>query len=174
MSFLSRLFGAQPDPREALVPLWHRVIEISRTREFYARHAVADTIDGRFDMVTTMLAVTMLRMEASPALARQCALITELFVEDMDGQLRESGVGDFVVGKHMGKLMSALGGRMGALRQAFAAEDVAAEVADVLARNTHWADEGGDPAGLAARIIGFRARLAALPDDEVLAGRIAA
>lgn len=173
MSLLSRLLGTQPDPREALVPLWHRVIELSRTRDFYAAHGVADTIDGRFDMVTTMLATTMLRMERSPQLARSCALVTELFVEDMDGQLRESGVGDFVVGKHMGKLMAALGGRLGALRQAFAAEGEG-ELAQVLERNTHWAEDGHDAAGLAARIAGYRDKLAALPDEDVLAGRIAA
>ena len=44
------------------------------------------------------------------------ALLTEWFVEEMDGQLREQGVGDVVVGKHVGRLMATLGGRIGALR----------------------------------------------------------
>lgn len=171
MSLLSRLLGTGPDPRSELVPLWHRVIELSRTPDFYAAHGVADTIDGRFDMVTTMLAVTMLRMEQTPALAARCALLTELFVEDMDGQLRESGVGDLVVGKHMGKLMAALGGRMGALRDAFAQNSVAA-VADVLERNHHWREDGGDPAGLAGRIVAYRDALAAASEEDIGAGRI--
>jgi cytochrome b pre-mRNA-processing protein 3 len=172
MSFLSRLLGTGSDPRSELVPLWHKVIELSRTPDFYGRHGVADTIDGRFDMVTTMLAITMLRMEQSPVLAARCALLTELFVEDMDGQLRESGVGDLVVGKHMGKLMAALGGRMGALRTAFATGGVE-PVAEALERNHHWREEGGDPAGLAARLLAYRAALAAAPDDAVAAGTIA-
>ncbi|MXO73471.1 ubiquinol-cytochrome C chaperone family protein [Alteraurantiacibacter buctensis] len=171
MSFLSRLLGTGPDPRSELVPLWHRVIELSRTPEFYARHGVADTVDGRFDMVTTMLAVTMLRMEQTPALAARCALLTELFVEDMDGQLRESGVGDLVVGKHMGKLMAALGGRMGALRDAFAAGGVE-PVAQALERNHHWREGGGDPAGLAAGVLAYRDALAAASEDEIGKGRI--
>jgi cytochrome b pre-mRNA-processing protein 3 len=172
LSFLSRLFGTTSDPRESLVPMWHRVIELSRTRAFYADHMVEDSVDGRFDMVTTMLAATMLRMEQSPALASQCALITELFVEDMDGQLRESGVGDVVVGKHMGKLMSALGGRIGALRDAFAAADNAALV-DVLRRNVHWHGDG-DASGLADSLRAYHAQLAALPDADLLAGKIPA
>ena len=171
MSFFSRLLGTGPDPRSELVPLWHRVIELSRTPDFYARHGVADSIDGRFDMVTTMLAVTMLRMEQTPALAARCALLTELFVEDMDGQLRESGVGDLVVGKHMGKLMAALGGRMGALREAFAAGGEQA-VTEVLERNHHWRDGGGDPAGLAGRILAYRDALAAASEEDIGAGRI--
>ena len=32
----------------------------------------------------------------------------------MDGQLREIGIGDIVVGKHVGKMMGMLGGRLGA------------------------------------------------------------
>ena len=172
MSLLSRLLGTQPDPREALVPLWHRVIELSRNRAFYARHGVADTIDGRFDMVTTMLAMTMLRMEQSPALASSCALITELFVEDMDGQLRESGVGDIVVGKHMGKLLSALGGRIGALRNAFASQEPTA-LAGVLERNVHWTSTP-DPQGMAENLRAFRAVLDGLSDEDLLAAKIPA
>jgi cytochrome b pre-mRNA-processing protein 3 len=175
LSFLSRLLGTGPDPRAELLPLWHRVIALSRTPAFFARHRVADSIDGRFDMVTTMLAITLLRMEQSPVLAARCALLTELFVEDMDGQLRESGVGDIVVGKHMGKLMSALGGRLGALRDAFAASEPAAVMAQALARNVHWQDGAeGDPAGLATKLVEFRQKLDATSDDDVLAGTIAA
>ena len=122
MSFLSRLFGTQADPRDALRPLWFRVVEISRLPEYYSRSGVADSLDGRFDMVVNVLAIATLRMEKSRSLASKSALLTELFVDDMDGQLRESGVGDIVVGKHMGKLMAALGGRIGALRTAFASD----------------------------------------------------
>ena len=34
----------------------------------------------------------------------------------MDGQLRQMGIGDIVVGKHIGRMMSMLGGRIGAYR----------------------------------------------------------
>ena len=51
-------------------------------------------------------------------------LLAELFVEDMDGQLREFGVNDVVVGKRIGKLMSVLGGRLGAYRSALNAGDL--------------------------------------------------
>lgn len=172
MSFLSRLFGTQADPRNELRPLWFRVIEISRLPEYYAKSGVADSVDGRFDMVVNVLATAILRMEKSRALKGKTALITELFVEDMDGQLRESGVGDMVVGKHMGKLMSALGGRIGALRTAFGSGDME-ELAQVLERNVHWREDGGDPASLAARLHALHQDLASRSDEDVLAGRIA-
>lgn len=172
MSFFSRLFGTQSDPSDALRPLWFRVVEISRLPEYYAKSGVADSIDGRFDMVVNVLAITLLRMEKSRSLARKSALLTELFVDDMDGQLRESGVGDIVVGKHMGKLMAALGGRIGALRTAFESNGTD-ELASVLERNVHWREDGGDPAGLAARLLALKEDLASRSDEDLLAGRIA-
>lgn len=171
MSFLSRLFGTQADPRDELQPLWFRVIELSRLPEYYAKSGVADTVDGRFDMVVNVLAITMLRMERSTGLNRKSALLTELFVEDMDGQLRESGIGDIVVGKHMGRLMSALGGRLGALRSAINEGDMA-KLEGALERNVHWGD-APDPRSLAVRLRALYDDLATRSDEDLLAGRIA-
>jgi len=172
MSFLARLLGTQRDPREEVRPLWHKVVAISRTPDFYARCGVADTIDGRFDMIVHVLSLTMLRMEQSGDLGLMTARLTELFVEDMDGQLRENGVGDVVVGKHIGRLMSALGGRMAALRkvlgQDFASRDAVA-MAEVLERNVHWSENADAPA-LAVSLLALADQLAACSDAEVLAG----
>jgi len=98
-------------------------------------------------------------------------LLTELFVDDMDGQLRQSGVGDLVVGKHIGKLVSSLGGRLGALREALGEADDAALVA-AIERNVSLADNG-NPAGIAALLRGFARALDAAAADDLLAARIA-
>jgi cytochrome b pre-mRNA-processing protein 3 len=102
MPILSRLFAGKRAPRQALRPLWHRVVEISREPEWYAACGVADSVAGRFDMITAVLALVLIRLERDGDCAAESALLAELFVEDMDGQLRESGVGDLVVGKHVG------------------------------------------------------------------------
>lgn len=168
MNLLARLFHSRPDPREALRPLWHRVVEVSREPEWYATCGVADTVAGRFDMITAVLSLTLLRLERDDDCAPQCALLTELFVEDMDGQLRESGVGDVVVGKHIGKLMASLGGRLGAYREAFAGKTA---LADTARRNVTFLD-GSGPDVLAARLQALRARLDGTAVEEILAGRI--
>lgn len=170
MSLLARLFSSQPDPREALRPLWHRVVELSREPALYRDDGVADTVAGRFDMIAALLALVMLRLERD-GLTAETALLTELFVADMDAQLRETGVGDIVVGKHVGKLVGVLGGRIGALREALAGEDQALLEA-ALERNVTMADRRGTE-GLARRLRAFADKLAAHPGDEVLAGRIA-
>ena len=101
MSFLSRLLGTAPDPRESVRPLWHRVIELARDSVYYTECSVADNVAGRFDMICIVLSAVMVRVEASEMRA-ESALLAELFVEDMDGQLREFGVNDVVVGKRIG------------------------------------------------------------------------
>ena len=168
MNLLARLFRSPPDPREALRPLWHRVVEISREPEWYGACGVADTVAGRFDMITAVLALALLRLEGDEDCRAQATLLTELFVEDMDGQLRESGVGDIVVGKHVGKLMASLGGRLGAYRAALAGESSCEEA---LQRNVTLV-EGRGPEALTERLRPLRTQLDAASNDEVLAGRI--
>ncbi|NBC37311.1 hypothetical protein GTZ99_12170 [Novosphingobium sp. FSY-8] len=174
-SLLNRLcravFGSGSDPVETVRPLWHRVVEIARETPWYATHGVADTLGGRFDAITMVLSAVLVRMEADDALKTPSVLLTELFVTDMDGQLRESGVGDMVVGKHMGRLMSTLGGRLGAYRDGLAACDDTALTAAVL-RNVSL-NEGADPAALALALRQLARDLDATGADALLAGSIA-
>ena len=170
MSFLSRLLGMQTDPRECLRPLWHRVVEISREEHWYSRAGAADTVAGRFDLIVAVLILVLLRMEKDPALGPPAALLTELFVEDMDRQLRESGVGDLMVGKHIGRLMGVLGGRLGAFRKGLAEEDDA-ELAMAVDRNITLLD-GTDPAKMAAALRELAGVIAATPQNDLLEGRI--
>ena len=169
-NIVSRLLRSGPDPRTALRPLWHRLIEIAREPEWYRDCGVADTLEGRFDMVTAATAFAMLRMEGDEKLARSTGLLAEWFVEDMDGQLRQSGVGDLVVGKKIGKLMSTLGGRIGAYRSAMAADEAA--LAEAVRRNVTLADETRAPA-LAERLTQLHGRFAATPAAGMLQGDIA-
>lgn len=170
MSVFSRLFKARPDDRADVRPLWHRIVELARAPHWYARDGVADTVAGRFDAITLVLALVLLRMEREPALIAASARLTELFVDDMDGQLRQSGVGDLVVGKHMGRLMSVLGGRLDALRAALPQGEAA--VAEVIARNMTLSDDA-DPVLAARAVMGLAARIDAANDNAVMAGDIA-
>lgn len=172
VSLLSRLFGKRPDDRAPVRPLWHRIVELSRDRAWYTECGVADTVPGRFDAITLVLVAALLRMERENDLIGPSALLTELFVEDMDGQLRQSGVGDLVVGKHIGRLMSVLGGRLEAYREALASGSDAT-LAEAIDRNVSLAD-GGDPALTAARFKALAARIDALSAEQLLAGEFAA
>jgi len=169
MSFISRLLGTAPDPREAIRPLWHRVVELAREPSFYTDCHVSDSVAGRFDLITAVLCVMMVRLEAGEMRA-ESALLAELFVEDMDGQLREFGVNDVVVGKRIGKLMSVLGGRLGAYRGALVDKDTERMVA-AITRNVTFSegsDESAGAQGVAAKLLDLSERLSARSDDELL------
>lgn len=168
MRLLSRLLRPARDPREALRPLWHRIVEIAREPQWYAHHGVADTLAGRFDMITAILAMVLLRMEKEDILLPHSARLTELFVDDMDGQMREAGVGDVVVGKHMGKLMSVLGGRLGAYREALAN---GAGMADAVARNVTLR-EGHAGDAVAAGLLALGQSLETIEAEALLDGTI--
>lgn len=172
MSLIDRLLGRSTDDRAPVRPLWHRAVEIAREKPWYAQYGVADTVPGRFDAVTLVLSLVMLRMEDEEQLKVLAARLTELFVEDMDGQLRQSGVGDLVVGKRMGKLVSTLGGRIGALRDVLSSPDPQAALVPVLERNVTLV-EHADTAGLANAVLALSRQLDATSAEDLLAGRIA-
>ena len=170
MTFLARLLRREPDPKDTLRPLWRQVVAIARDPAYYAQCGVADNVAGRFDMVCAVLAAVLLRMEREPAPAEPSVRLTELFVEDMDGQLREFGVGDVIVGKRVGKLVSAMGGRLGAYRAGLAGDD--ATLTEAVSRNVTFG-EGGSPECVARRLLALVARLETTPAEALLTGEIA-
>lgn len=134
MNLFKRLF-VREDDRASVRPLYAAIAAQARQPHWYVEGEVPDTVDGRFEMVTVILALVLIRLDAiGDAGAIPAALLAEVFVEDMDGQLRQLGMGDVVVGKHIGKMMSALGGRLGAYRAGLAGE---APMDEALVRNLY-------------------------------------
>jgi cytochrome b pre-mRNA-processing protein 3 len=161
------LFGQKND-RARLRPLYEAGVALARDPAWYREGGVPDTLEGRFAMVAAVTSLILLRLEAEgEAAKRESVLLTELFIDDMDSSLREIGIGDFVVGKHVGKLVSALGGRLGAFREA--------ERFDEPVRRNIFA---GEPPGeakvrfVAERLERLRDRLRAVTRDRLLAGEI--
>ena len=171
MSIVERLFrrrAPSPPPRA----LYAAIIVEARRPDWYREGAVPDTFDGRFDMVAAVMALVLLRLDGEGEAGREpAARLAELFVTDMDGQLRERGIGDLIVGKHIGKMMSALGGRLGAYREGLRP---GGDLEGALRRNVY---RGIDPADsaighAAARMRALAARLGALPLAALIAGEL--
>jgi cytochrome b pre-mRNA-processing protein 3 len=168
LAFLQHLFGANRE-RAALMPLYESIVAVGRDPSWY--HAgVPDTLDGRFDMIAALVALVLLRLETEGEAGRRpSVLLTEIFVADMDSSLREIGIGDYVVGKHIGRMMGALGGRLGAFR------DAEGEFGPPVSRNIfHEAPPSEEAvAAVAERLQEIAAGLARLSMDDILEGRIA-
>ncbi len=170
-SLATRLFR-RARPRDALAPLYAAAVEHGRDPQWYLRGGVADSQDGRFDMIVAVLSQVLLRLERDGEThASESALLAELFVDDMDGQLREIGIGDVVVGKHVGKMMGALGGRKEAYRNAFGEGGA---IREALIRNL-YRGEAPDEEALAYtadRLGAFARDLDAAPVEDLLAGKL--
>ena len=167
-SALRRAIGAL-HPTGPGGPLYAAIVAEARRPDWYLSGGVPDTIDGRFDMVALVLSLVLLRLEGEDAQA--CADLTERFIADMDGTLRQDGVGDQNVGKHIGRMVSALGGRLGAYRDA-RGDDAA--FGEALRRNL-WRGEPVPDAAVAWVITAARrlaGRLDATPHAALLAGQL--
>ena len=169
MSLLSSLF-ARKDARAGQRPLYDAVVAVAREPHWYLEGGVADTLDGRFDMVAAILSLVLLRLEALEA-KQESVRLTEIFIDDMDGQIRQIGFGDLVVGKQVGRMVGALGGRLAAYRAGLSGE---APLAEALVRNLY---RGEAPAAdeLAYTEAQLRALATALDGqslDALLAGRL--
>jgi cytochrome b pre-mRNA-processing protein 3 len=170
LSFLQKIFG-QARQRAPLAPLYRAIVAEGRDPAWY--HAgVTDTLDGRFDMIAAVMALALLRIEAAGEAGRtHSMLLTELFIEDMDGTLRQIGIGDHVVGKHVGKMMGALGGRLSAFR---AAREAGSGFAEAVRRNIFHESPPSQEAvdAVAARLEALAAAIDGLGIEALLAGRL--
>jgi cytochrome b pre-mRNA-processing protein 3 len=122
MGLFERLFG-RPQRADAQT-LYASVVARARLPHWYIEGGVADSRDGRFDMIAAILALVLIELENRQA-AQMSVALTERFIEDMDAQLREDGVGDVGLGKQVGTMVSMLGGRLSAYRDALANDDLA-------------------------------------------------
>jgi cytochrome b pre-mRNA-processing protein 3 len=166
MGLLADIFGKRRD-RADLIPLYNAVVAEARRPEWYVGARVPDTMDGRFDMVALVLALVLLRLEHEGDAGKlPSVLLTEVFIDDMDGTMREVGFGDLVVGKRVGGIMGMLGGRLGAYREG---DRKAAVIRNV------YRDAPPDDAAvneLVAMSAALEDRIAAVPVAELLKGSL--
>ncbi len=166
MAFLDRLFGR----KDEAAALYRAVVERARAEHWYVTGGVADTIDGRFDMIAAVLSIVLLRIEAEPGAESFGVALAERFVDDMDPQLREIGIGDIVVGKHVGKMMSMLGGRLGAYREGLATGSIDRALLRNLYRDAHPGEAA--LAHVGGRLVTLHEVLKRTPLDALQAGRL--
>lgn len=170
MSLLTSLF-ARKDDRAIAKPLYDAAIAKAREPHWYLDGGVADTIDGRFDMLAATLSLILLRLDALDAPVESVKL-TELFISDMDGQIRQIGFGDVVVGKQIGKMIGALGGRIAAYKAGLAGE---APLSEALVRNLYRGEAPADDelAYVEAQLRALAAQLETRSLADLLAARLA-
>lgn len=115
--------------------LCESLIARARVPEFFGPFGVADTIDGRFDLVTLHAWLVLTRLEAIGARDLSQAVTDGLFV-GFDEALRDLGVGDMGLGRRMKKMADAFYGRL----KAYGDAPTPDELTDAIVRNVYRGD----------------------------------
>lgn len=125
--------------------LYGAIVAQSRLPAFYAAFGVPDTVTGRFEMIVLHLFLVLSRLKSFGAGGERLSqALSEAFIADMDGSIREMGVGDLTVPKQMQATASAYFGRLKAYENAIGAAAVPGALEAALARNL-FADDDGPP-----------------------------
>jgi cytochrome b pre-mRNA-processing protein 3 len=109
LDFLFRRLTTEP-PRGA--SLFDAVTAIAREPHWYVEGKVPDTIDGRFAVLSTVMALVLVRLEQDGDDGDRVSVgVTERFIEVMESEHRELGLGDPTLGKKVRKLVGSLARR---------------------------------------------------------------
>ena len=113
------LFNRWRTPADDVQPLYAASVAEARRPAWYIDGGVADTLDGRFAVLASLVALAILRLEeGGEAAVRGSVALTERFIADMDAQMREVGFGDPSIGKQVRSLVGALAARVDRWRHA--------------------------------------------------------
>lgn len=139
-------FKKQPNPQTAKAEaLYSAIVAQARMPAFYARLGVPDTVDGRFDMILLHAFVVMQRLRDGDGMSRQLSqVLYDVMFKDMERSVREMGIGDLSVPRHIRRMMKAFNGRMDAYEKGLADP---ATMNDVLRRNVYGTVKDEIPAG---------------------------
>lgn len=169
----ARFFKRKETRSDPVDAIYAAMVNKARDPAFYLHYAVPDTVDGRFDMIVIHAMLIMRRLREVPAEVHTTGLrLFDLMFADMDQSLREMGVGDMSVGKHVKKMAKAFYGRATAYEVGMdgSAEDLAAAVRENLYR--HGAPSPEIVSGVADYLHRAAAHLARQPVADIAAGRV--
>jgi cytochrome b pre-mRNA-processing protein 3 len=152
-------FFRRSQSNPSIASLYGTIVAQARAAPFYRIFGVPDTVNGRFEMVVLHTVLVLRRLEKEPLPLRRIGQeLFDWFCRDMDGSLREMGVGDLAVPTKMRKIGEAFYGRQAAYGVALATHDPQPLVA-ALERNVFGAPS--ETSGLGAMRLATYVRAAA-------------
>ena len=102
----SVIFSSNKTELDLCKQIYYKCLLASRKPEFYTKFEVADTFDGRFDMLCLIISVYMHKLTREPEKTKEFSqILFDVMFKDIDLTLREMGAGDLGVGKRV-KIMS--------------------------------------------------------------------
>jgi cytochrome b pre-mRNA-processing protein 3 len=156
LSKLRGLLERKPDQGERL---YGSIVAAARRPEFYLRHGVPDTVDGRFDLIVVHMFLVLERLKGEAHADLRQAL-TDTFFKDMD-------TGDLSVGKKVRKMAEAFFGRIKAYGEAGNVD----ALSEAVARNVYAELDTTPAPALAQYMVLARQRLSAQDEADIISGQ---
>jgi cytochrome b pre-mRNA-processing protein 3 len=100
--------------RGTIEAIYGMIVTQAREPLFYRDLGVRDTVNGRFDLLVLHLWMVLRRLKSIEGSIGLSQALFDRFCDDMDGNLREMGVGDLTVPKRMQAFGEAFYGRAAA------------------------------------------------------------
>ncbi|MBB1094313.1 ubiquinol-cytochrome C chaperone [Rhodopseudomonas palustris] len=116
-------------PRGTIEAIYGMIVTQAREPAFYQHYGVADTVNGRFEMLVVHLWLVLRRIRAIKDASTFAQALFDYFCSDLDANLREIGVGDLTVPKRMQAFGEAFYGRSAAYDLALTEGDEALAMA---------------------------------------------
>lgn len=159
-----------PRRNAAADTLYAALVEQARHPAFYAKLGVPDTVDGRFEMIALHMFLALHRLKGEASADRFAQDLFDAMFADMDRSLREMGVGDLSVGRHIKNMATGFYGRIAAYESGLA-DSTGAALSEAIRRNIYGTlPASPDPAPLAAYLRASVVALAAQKPADLTAG----
>tara|TARA_S200000501_G_C20793762_1_gene730772 strand:- start:375 stop:926 length:552 start_codon:yes stop_codon:yes gene_type:complete len=121
--------------------IYDQIISQSRIKEIYSKFGINDTLEGRFDFIILHYSMIMIKINSFGKVGEDVSQkLFDLFMEDIDKNLREIGVSDIKIGKEVKKMSSAVIGRYNAYNTAITSNNNE-KLKDALKNNLYRSSE---------------------------------
>lgn len=177
ISTVTAVIRRRSQPSRVASKLYGLIVTQARSPALYAAGGIPDSQDGRFEAIALFTVLVLDRLLGEgPRGAALARALTETLISDMDDQMREMGVSDLKVPKHVKKAAAAVYDRLAAYQPHLASGDATALkgafIASGLLQNPQLHNGNNSQPDLARHALAVRARLAAQPSQAVLDGSI--
>ena len=140
---------------DTISSVYGTIVAQARLTCFYREYGVPDTVNGRFDLLVLHLALVLDRLADESQLRELGQALFDHFCTHVDRNLREMGIGDLSVPKHMERVGEAFYGRARAYRAGLARDGQQALV-EALERNIYGQDGAANRAAAARLAVYMR------------------
>lgn len=168
-TLFARLTG-EPRRGQAVFDL---AVREARRPDWFVEGQVPDTVNGRFAVLATIIALMMVRLEREGEAGERAGIaLTERLVESLDTEIREMGLGDPTLGKQVRKLVGSVSGRVDRWRALIGSNESWSQES---LRSLYLDDAGADPVAIAfseAELRSLWQRLELASVEQLVDGRM--